>query len=45
MAYIFGVASQEHDLYRIWRDFLTGCGRPGQIEFSGAGNGRLNHLI
>lgn len=45
MAYIFGVASQEHDLYRIWRDFMTGCGRPGQIEFSGTGNGRVNNLI
>ena len=45
MAYIFGVASQEHDLYRIFRDFMTGCGRPGQIEFSGTGNGKLNNLI
>lgn len=45
MAFIFGVASQEADLYKVVRDFLTGCGRPGKVVQAGTGNGKLNNLI
>lgn len=45
MAFIFGVASQEADLYKILRDFVTGCGRPGKIVRAGTGTGEVNNLI
>lgn len=45
MAFIFGVATQEADLYRVFRDFMSGKARPGQWTYSGAGNGQLNNLI
>ena len=45
MAFIFGVATQEADLYKIFRDYISGCGRPGKVVSSGAGNGALNNLI
>lgn len=45
MAFIFGVARQEADLYKIFRDFVTGKSRPGFWSRSGAGNGELNNLI
>lgn len=45
MAFIFGVATQEADLYKIFRDFITGCGRPGKVVKSGTGNGEMNNLI
>lgn len=45
MAFIFGVATQEADLYKIFRDFITGRGKVGQAERSGAGNGELNNLL
>lgn len=45
MAFIFGVARQEADLYKIFRDFITGAARPGFWSRAGAGNGQLNNLI
>ena len=45
MAFIFGVATQEADLYKIFRDYISGCGRPGKVVRSGTGNGELNNLI
>ncbi len=45
MAFIFGVATQEADLYKIFRDYISGCGRPGRVVRSGTGNGELNNLI
>lgn len=45
MAFIFGVATQEADLYKIFRDFITGCGRPGKVVKTGTGNGEMNNLI
>ena len=45
MAFIFGVATQEADLYRTFRNFITGCATPGSWLFSGAGDGQLNNLI
>lgn len=45
MAFIFGVATQEADLYKIFRDFLTGCGRPGKAVKTGTGNGQVNNLL
>ena len=45
MAFIFGVATQEADLYKIFRDYISGCGRPGKVVSSGTGNGVVNNLI
>ena len=45
MAFIFGVATQEADLYKIFRDFMSGVGRPGKVVRSGTGNGLINNLI
>lgn len=45
MAFIFGVATQEADLYRVFRDFVSGRGRPGQVTRTTVGNGELNNLI
>lgn len=45
MAFIFGVASQEADLYKVFRDFITGRGRPGHVTYTGTGTGELNNLI
>lgn len=44
MAFIFGVATQEGDLYKILRDFLAGAATPGQYTYSGTGTGDLNNL-
>lgn len=44
MAFIFGVATQEGDLYKILRDFLAGAATPGQYTYSGTGTGNLNNL-
>lgn len=45
MAFIFGVATQEADLYKVFRDYISGCGRPGKVVQSGTGNGLINNLI
>ena len=44
MAFIFGVGT-EAEVYKVFRDFISGRGRPGQISFSGTGTGKLNNLI
>lgn len=44
MAFIFGVATQEADLYKILRDFLSGAATPGRFTYSGTGTGTLNNL-
>lgn len=45
MAFIFGTASNEGELYKVVRDFLAGRARPGQVTFSGAGTGLVNNLL
>lgn len=45
MAFIHGVATQEADLYKVFRDFITGRGRPGHVSFSGVGTGQVNNLL
>ena len=45
MAFILGTATNEGELYKIVRDFLSGCARPGKVQFSGTGTGKLNNLL
>ena len=44
MAFIFGVAT-EAELYKVFRDFISGRGRPGHVSFTGTGTGVVNNLI